>query len=324
VSSNPFGTLGKVLYMRFGKMVMGIVLIVLALSCLPQGNTVQGVDELRRNPSVPLVTPIWSPSGDRIVATYVAYTDHKSIIYDYNLTSRKPTILLTIEGEAIAQSWSRDESYLAVTISQSITFSDDGIWVFNMADGSSEYVGPGEAAVWSPDGNLLATYSCEYFPDSKSSIVTVRLVDLSQKTDEVLFSENNCLKLSYMSWSPDNKKIAFSFSEDKITERPLDQIFIIDLSTKEANKISGDGSWSPSFSPDGEKVVFVKNNVLRISDKTGTCQIDVGNLGMEIIGDVSWSPDGAKWAVSGLGRLYIIDVGLIMGQDFLQSTLRCP
>jgi Tol biopolymer transport system component len=309
--------------MKFNNIVLGIVLIVLTLGCSPQGKPAQGVDELKRNPSVPLVTPIWSPSGDHLVASYIAYTDHKSIIYDYDLTTRKSKNLLSIEGEAIAQSWSRDESYLAVTISQSISFSDDGIWVFNVTDGSNEYVGPGEAAVWSPDGSLLAIYSCERLPDGNSSIATVRLVNLSQKEEEVLFSKDSCFRLSYMSWSPDNQAITFSFSEDKITERPLDQIFVLDLSTKKANRISGEGSWSPSFSPDGERIVFVKNDALRVTDKTGTCQIEVGNLGTDIVGDVSWSPDGTKWAVSALGKVYIIDIKQVMGEEFFQVNSLC-
>jgi Tol biopolymer transport system component len=309
--------------MKFNKIVLGMILIAVTFSCSPQGKPVQGVEELKRNPSVPLVTPIWSPSGDHIAASHIAYTDHRSTVYDFDLTTQKSTVLLFIEGEAVAQSWSRDESYLAVAISQSITFSDDGIWVFNVADGSNKYIGPGEAVAWSPDGSLLAIYSCEHLLDGKSSIVTVRLVNLAQKEEEVLFSENSCFKLSYMSWSPDNKVIAFSFSEDKITERPLDQIFVIDLSTKKVNRISGEGSWSPSFSPDGEKVVFVKNYALGISDETGTCQIDVKDLGIDIIGDVSWSPDGTKWAISGLGKIYVIDVEQVMGAEFFQVNSLC-
>jgi len=309
--------------MKINKMVLGVFLIVITLSCSSQEDLVPGVYELKEGLSAPLVTPVWSPSGDHIVASYITYTDHRSIIYDFDLTARKSRVLLSIEGEAVAQSWSRDESYLAVAISSSITFSDDGIWVFNVADGSNEYVGPGEAASWSPEGDLLAIYSCKQLSDGNSTIATVRLVNLSQKEDEVLFDENSCFKLSYMSWSPDNKNIAFSFSEDKVTEKPLDQIFVIDLPTKTVTKILGEGSWSPSFSPDGEKVVFVKNDALRISDKTGTCQIGVEDLGVDIIGDVSWSPDGKKWAISGLGKIYIIDVEQVMGKEFLQVNSVC-
>ena len=137
--SNPSGILRKSFKMKFNKIVLGMILIAVTFSCSPQGKPVQGVEELKRNPSVPLVTPIWSPSGDHIAASHIAYTHHRSTIYDFDLTTRKSTVLLSIEGEVVAQSWSRAESYLAVAISQSVTFSDDGIWVFNVADGSNEY-----------------------------------------------------------------------------------------------------------------------------------------------------------------------------------------
>jgi Tol biopolymer transport system component len=311
--------------MKIIKIILGVCMLVSAMGCTSQKNLVRGMDELVQKPSGPLVTPIWASSGDHVAASYIAYTEHRSTIYDFELKTHKSTILTSIEGKAVAQSWSMDESHLAITISESITFSNDGIWVFNIADSSYNYIGIGEAASWSPNGNLLAIYSCTELPDGNSRVATVRMVSLSQKKEEeILFREDGCLKLAYMSWSPDSKKIAFSFGKGEATQLPTDQIFVIDLSTKKTTRILGEGNWSPSFSPDSEKIVFVKNYKLGVSDKNGTCQVDVRDLGLEVVGDVSWSPDGTKWAISGLGRLYIVDVQEIMGRDFLKNILVCP
>lgn len=297
--------------------------MVLIVSCLPQEDLVQGVRKLKKSPSIPLVYPIWSPSGDSIIASHVGYQERKSTIYRYDLAKSDLTALVTIDGKAVAHSWSTDRANLAVAISGSITFPNDGIWVFNINDGSNRYIGPGEAASWSPDGLLLAIYSCEQLSDGNSTVASVRLVDISQerKEEEILFRNNDCLRLAYMSWSADNKNIAFSFSQDE--ESHVDQIFIVDIPTKEVNMILNKGSWSPSFSPSDDRIVFVNNYALAISERTGTCQFKVKDLGVDIIGDVSWSPTGTQWAVSGLGNIYIIDIGTFMGKDFLQATSVC-
>lgn len=311
--------------MKINRVILGMLAMVLIASCLPQENLVQGVHELKKGSSIPLVTPIWSPAGDSIIASYIEYQGRRSTIYEYDIATSDLKALVTIDGEAVAQSWSIDGATLAVAISGSITFSDDGIWVFNIIDGSNHYIGPGEAASWSPDGHLLAIYSCEQLSDGISTVATVRLVNLSQERmeEEILFRRSDCLKLAYMSWSSDNKNIVFSFSQNRRTENHLDQIFIVDIPTKEVNKILDEGNWSPSFSPIDDRVVFVNNYALAISDRAGACQLKVKDLGIDVIGDVSWSPDGAQWAVSGLGNIYIIDIRKFMGRDIYQSTPSC-
>ncbi len=310
--------------MRINRLAAGLLLVAFTIGCSPHENLTRGVYELKQSPSVPLVTPIWSPSGNHIVASHIAHTDHRTTIYDFDLNTHRSEILISIEGEAVAQSWSRDETRLAIAISESISFSDDGIWVFNITDESFDYIGIGEAASWSPDGDALAIYSCVQLPDGNSSVATVRVVRFLQREEETLFRKDGCLKLAYISWSPDGGKIAISFGKGEATQAPIDQIFVIDLQTQKTTGILGEGYWSPSFSPNSQEVVFVNNYKLGISDNNGTCQVNVKDLGLEIIGDVSWSPDGTKWAISGLGRLYIVDVGEIMGQDFLENPLTCP
>jgi hypothetical protein len=141
--------------MKIIKIILGVCMLVSAMGCTSQKNLVRGMDELVQKPSGPLVTPIWASSGDHVAASYIAYTEHRSTIYDFELKTHKSTILTSIEGKAVAQSWSMDESHLAITISESITFSNDGIWVFNIADSSYNYIGIGEAASWSPNGKFV-------------------------------------------------------------------------------------------------------------------------------------------------------------------------
>ena len=101
-----------------------------------------------------------------------------------------------------------------------------GFGYFNITDKSNYFVGIGEATTWSPDGKLLAIYSCVQLPDGNSTTATIRLVNLLNGKEEILFSQNSYLKLPYMSWSSDKKNIAFSFSRDNTNEEHLDQIFV--------------------------------------------------------------------------------------------------
>lgn len=302
---------------------LGMMLISICIGCSVPSSPSQGVVELKQAPSVSLTSPIWSPSGNELAASHISYSDHQSTLYIINLEKKQNTTLMTIDGEVIAHSWSPNGESVVVSILNSNKFSD-GIWVFNITDNSNYFVGIGEAAAWSPDGMQLAVFSCNQLSDGNSTTATLRLVDMSTKKEEVLFNKGSCLKLAYVSWSSDNNNIAFSFSENKVDEKHLDKIFEVNLLTKNVNEILGEGNWSPSFSPNGERVIFVKNYGLAISNRTGTCQLDIKDVGIDIIGDVAWSPDGTTWAISGLGKIYLIDIKNFLGQDFYQNTTICP
>ena len=310
--------------MKIASIILVLFLTIFMISCTTQRNSTQGVIEIKQGPTKSLVWPVWSPSGDKIVSSNIMSSEHRSTLYVIDLNNYKKTAILTIEGEAIAQSWSVDGENIAVAISQSMTFPNEGIWVFNITNDSHYFVGAGEAAVWSPDGKQLAIFSCTQLSDGNSTSATIRVVDLAKNEEEILFKESSCLKLAYMSWAADNKNIAFSFSEDSTTNNHLDRIFVIDLPTKEVRQILDEGSWSPSFSPTDGRLIFVKNYSLGVTDRAGKCPFEIKDLGTDIVGDVSWSPDGKRWAVSGLGKIYIIDVESFMSEALLQSNITCP
>jgi Tol biopolymer transport system component len=241
----------------------------------------------------------------------------------FDLMTGEMTSLIQIDGEAAAYSWAPDDSHIAVAISGSNNFAN-GIWIFDILDGTNDFLSTGEAAVWSADGSQIAVFSCEQASNGISTRAFVRLIAFSRdKKQEVLFEDDNCLKLAYMTWSADNKSIAFSYSINTTSNKHLDKIILIDMASKEANAILADGSWSPSFSPTGEKLVYINNYALAISDKDGTC-VENKDIGFGSIGDVVWSPDGSQWAVSTLGDIYIVETSKYMNQDPLGNSSSCP
>lgn len=303
---------------------MSILLpLIMITSCSTQTRLLPGVEQLDYVPSAALVHPVWSPSGDYLMASSVSYSQRRSTIYEINLATHKSTDLITLDGEAIVHSWSPDQQSIALSILNSTTYTP-GIWIFSIEGKPDYFVGPGEAAAWSPDGKQLAVFSCTQLSNGISYVGTVRLISLPSKAEETLFSADGCFKLADMTWSRDNKSIAFSFSEYTTAQGHYDQVFLVDLATKQVHKVLGPGSWSPSFSPNAEEIAYIKNYVLAISDPTGTCISKIKDLGVGLVGDVAWAPDGANWAVSGLGKIYVIDIGKFMADGSYENITPCP
>lgn len=122
--------------MKINVIILSAFLIVSTIGCSTQESLTRGVVEIQV-PSAPLVHPIWSPSGDNIVASHIAYSEHHSTLYIIDLKTHRNKVLVTLDGEAIAQSWSVDGDNIAVAISESATFLNEGIWVINIANNSN-------------------------------------------------------------------------------------------------------------------------------------------------------------------------------------------
>lgn len=288
---------------------------LLVTGCSTNNDPSKGIVEIKPNYTQPLVFPIWSPDGDKIIATNISELEHQIIIFLIDLETYKKNILYTINGYGMAQSWSSDGSAIAVSISSSISFKDDGIWIFNLFNNTNYFVGKGESATWSPDGKKLAINSCSYSGYYYPSIATLRIVDTLTGNEELLFSKNDCLKLAYISWSKDNKYIIFSYAYRSNSSGDLNSVVVINLATKQVKEIMKGNDWSPFFSPAGDRFVYVHDDSLQISNTSGTCQSPINLPDIDIIGDVSWSPDGTKWAMSGLGKIYILDITKYFGSQ---------
>ena len=75
------------------------------------------------------------------------------------------------------------------------------------------------------------------------------------------------------SFSPDESKILIATEEEPIYRRSSTyENYVFDLSTKKVSKVSAAGKQMfASFSPDGNKIAFVRDNNIFINDlKTGT------------------------------------------------------
>lgn len=141
----------------------------------------------------------------------------------------------------------------------------------------------------SPDGKSVV-----YAAFEKSKVFEIYELDLaSGKTTQLT---NNLGTLGSPEISPDGKSIIFTRTSINATQTV---IWKMGRKGADADKISRSTGWDPTWSPDGENVLFV-------SDANGLPHLFISNAngkGMHQVGDwvVSgrgdWSPDG-KWIVA--------------------------
>ena len=158
------------------------------------------------------------------------------------------------------------------------TFSPDGNEVafsWNGEDGSNsdiyrKLIGPGEplqlttdpadeyAPAWSPDGRYIAFL--RDIGDRKAGIFFIPSLDGGQ--DRLLGEKKTHLSdLDSLAWSPDGKWLVVS---DVFRDDHRHALFLVSLASGDKHQItfppdsSREGDYSPSFSPDGRRLLFIR------------------------------------------------------------------
>ncbi len=163
----------------------------------------------------------------------------------------------------------------------------------------------------SPDGGrvVFSAYQVPYDPEEGVDVWTVP-VDGGRPTRLT----NDGPFEGYPCWSPDGKWIAFVDRHVTSEDDGFDAIYVVPAGGGEIRQISSEsdslGSGAIAFSPDGERIAFFSDDVIK------TIRLDGGQPEVLIAGvqsgrqsDLAWSPDGAKIAYSGSGRIRIALVG---------------
>jgi Tol biopolymer transport system component len=117
-------------------------------------------------------------------------------------------------------------------------------------------------------------------------------------------------------WSPDERKLVFASNRPgwDPSGPPQQDIYTLDLATGKLTRLTDDGRAKgyPSFSPDGENIVFEYSEpqgpggYMINADGTDPQPLAKANT---LVGDITYSPDGERLAFRTWAGLFVMDVG---------------
>lgn len=196
-----------------------------------------GLVNLTNDPSVPNVSPRWSPDGTRIV-----YSRNFSI-WVMNVDGTNKMQLASGDSPV----WSPDGSKIAFLVGDGFTYG--AIYLMN-ADGSNRRFlvscSPYSEIDWSPDGRQIAF--SDYHGTDRENIYVINVDGTGQTA-----ITNSVRDSSYPAWSPDGSKIAFARHNgfnSTIYTMNADGSGPVQITNSLANDTY------PSWSPDGMRLAF--------------------------------------------------------------------
>jgi Tol biopolymer transport system component len=267
--------------------------------------------------------PFWAPSGTDLIASHLVLPNNDSQIYRFDIDGRKKELLLETNGSVDAQAISTDGNELLFVSFGSDDF-ERGIWIMDLTQKESRFISPGDSASWSPDEQQLAVFACK-----DNSRLEIKVYDLKSSEETTLFEQDvPCYgPNSLLAWSPNGKTLAFSYDTVAALAEPDTHIYLFDFATmsveSEVGSLNSTASWSPSWSPDSRYLAYtiLPTDQLAIYDTQKKCIKMIDLINVPYLGSVSWSPEGSKWAISGAGQMYIVDIEKLLGEDYLNMSI---
>ena len=138
---------------------------------------------------------------------------------------------------------------------------------------------------WSPDGTRIA------FIASGSGRITLSVVN-ADGSERHLLSDLAGMRvgeLGGLAWSPDGSTIAMSNSPS-VSDESQGEIWLVDADGSNLRQITGnDGSWWPTWSPDGQHLAVARNGQIYTMTKDGSDVRVVSQGALEGIW-IAWNP----------------------------------
>lgn len=202
------------------------------------------------------IFPTWSPDGTRLY--FVNNLGDTDGIYYVPLKSPSIPNPVQISKEGDFITISPDGKQLAYSKGDEIYITD--------SDGkdSPHFLTSGHKPVWSPNGKMIAYLSKEGEEVEISVINTDGIGGLRLTTNAGEYSE--------FAWSPDSKQISYIADEYSgvLYVIKADGTGLLKLNSKKATLYSIPSDSSPSWSPDGNRIVFVRDSQIAVINSDGT------------------------------------------------------
>ncbi|KAF3983544.1 MAG: Tol-Pal system beta propeller repeat protein TolB [Methylococcales symbiont of Hymedesmia sp. n. MRB-2018] len=198
----------------------------------------------------PLMSPTWSPDGKQIA--YVSFENRRSAIFIQTLATGKRSKVSSFKGINGAPAFSPDGKRLAMTLSKD---GSPDIYVLNLASGSllkvTKSYGIDTEATWSPDGQSIV-----YTSDRGGKPQLYKISSRGGSPRRITFDGDYNARGRF---SADGKNLAMVHAN-----RGDYRIAVMDMATGLVNVLTaGRLDESPSFSPNGDMILFASKNSAR-------------------------------------------------------------
>lgn len=228
---------------------------------------------------------------------------------EWSLVTRLPVD--TDEMSSLA--WSPDGAHIAFTRAES-DLTDRDVWIMD-ADGSAQTVlveaGPYESleqVAWSPTGDRLVVVAQRKWQHPDGAGPLLLTVDLDGNRLTPLALDVTFMDVQAIEWSPDGQSLLLG-----LLGYPTDfdtTVAVVDLATLQLRGLAR--GQNPSWSPDGERIVFNYVEGDDLDSRVATAVMDADGCGFSTFpeltgtwastwgtgGDVGWypvwSPDGTR------------------------------
>ena len=170
---------------------------------------------------------------------------------------------------------------------------------------------------WSPDGTRIAFIRDDFRDDfSKSELFIMGSDgDNVQKVGSEDLRSPDWSASGNPSWSPDGTRIAVAGRGLRISSKwrgsfdMVDNIFVVDHDGHNVRRLTYDGGWGPSWSPDGTRIAFTKSTGVYATDifVMDTNGHNVRRLTYGGGWGPSWSPDGTRIAFTSNEEVFVMN-----------------
>ena len=215
-------------------------------------------------------SPDWSPDGTKLVLS-------TSQIYSVNADG-SDLRRLTSAGRNFFPAWSHDGEWLA--FDSNYTLPVDAIWIMRPDGSERQVIGPTGARMpeWHPDGSLIVHIRGNW-----------QVATMTHQGSDIRFLTANAQN-SHPEYSPDGSRIAY---ERKGAGLP--EVWVMNADGSDQRRMTTRGGASPSWSPDGRRIVFVLEDWSRDDPELGVLWVIDVETGEERQLTHKWPEQCATW-----------------------------